>query len=65
MKQLLGPLEIRRHLIREELGFRERLVDWLAVKFQRGQPSKLTAPKEGKTVWQHRTKLSSFRSSLS
>ena len=37
MKPLLGPLEIRRRLILEKKGRRERIQDWIQSKFQKSE----------------------------
>jgi hypothetical protein len=61
VKELLGPLEVRRRLVREEKGFREKWVDriseWVS-KSEPRQPEANAAPYEGKTLWVNHTRAS-------
>jgi hypothetical protein len=61
MKELLGPLEIRRRLVREEKGFREywtdRISEWLHKSAAPSLEAKSAALMKGKTQWLHHTKV--------
>lgn len=62
MKKLLGPLEIRRRLIREEKGFREKLVDWIFNKSAAPPSKDRAASNEKVKIWPQFTKDSSASS---